>query len=347
MATIRDVARAAGVSIATVSAVINNSVPVSAPVRQRVLDAIGALQYEPHRGARSLKMGVAQTIGLVISDVTNPFFSAVARTVERELNERGHALFLCNSDEDPAKEETYLRVLQSHRVAGIIIALAGTGDTYADRVCNLLKAPTVLIDRYHPKLPFDSVRVDNVAGARAATARLCELGHKRIGIILGVEHVSTSDERLAGYRQALAEHGIAFDPALVRYGSFRVEKGFDAASELIRDVRPSALFAANNLMAIGTMQAIAAAGLVCPADVAVASFDDFVWATAFQPRMTGIQQPTEELARSAVELLFERIRGTAPSGPPRRVVLPVRLAVRNSCGAPLPAAPLAPLHSAG
>src|SRR5258708_5503804 len=189
MATIRDVARAAGVSIATVSAVINTSVPVSAPVRQRVLDAIGALQYEPHRGARSLKMGVAQTIGLVISEVTNPFFSAVAGTVERDLNERGHALFLCNSDEDPAKEETYLRVLQSHRVAGIIIALAGTGDTYAERVCDLLKAPTVLIDRYHPKLPFDSVPADNVAGAPPATGRPCELGPRRVGITLRGQHV--------------------------------------------------------------------------------------------------------------------------------------------------------------
>jgi len=333
MATIRDVARNAGVSIATVSAVINNTVPVSPASRQRVLQAIEELQYEPHRGARSLKMGVAQTIGLVISDVTNPFFSAVAGTVERELNVRGHALFLCNSDEDPAKEETYLRVLQSHRVAGIIIALAGTGDDYAERVRDLLKAPTVLIDRHHPKLAFDSVRADNVEGARLATGRLCELGHRRIGIILGVEHVSTSDERLAGYRQALAEHGVSFDPALVRYGSFRVEKGFTAAADLIRSERPSALFAANNLMAIGSMQAIAAAGLVCPTDMAVASFDDFVWATAFQPRMTGIQQPTEDLARVAVELLFERIGGTAPQEP-RRIVLPVRMVVRNSCGGP-------------
>jgi LacI family transcriptional regulator len=328
MTTIHDVAQLAGVSIATVSAVINETVRVRPALRARVLSAITATDYHPHGLARSLKTGVSRTIGLIISDVTNPFFGAVARAVETSLQAEGYALVLCNSDEDPAKEERYLRLLQSQRVGGILMAMAGTGADYGRRVAALVKAPAVLIDRTNPVLKFDAVTVDNGRGTRAAIEHLAAQGRRRIGIVLGPKGVSTSEERLAGYGEALLAHGMAVDPRLVRFGYFRQSEGFAAAQSLIAEERPDAIFAVNNLMAIGALRAIAAAGLSCPGDIAVACFDDFEWAEVCEPRITTVAQPTEEIGRAAVSLLFERIRGTAPKAP-RRLVLPTRLIGRT------------------
>ena len=328
MTTIHDVAQIAGVSIATVSAVINDTARVRPVLRERVLSAIVATDYHPHGLARSLKTGVSRTIGLIISDVTNPFFGSIARTIESSLQAEGYALVLCNSDEDPAKEERYLRLLQSQRVDGIFFAMAGTGAAYARRVAELVKAPAVLIDRTNPALPFDSVTVDNAHGTRAAIEHLMAQGSRRIAIVLGPKGISTSEERLAGYRQALKAHGIAFDRRLVRFGYFRQSEGFTSAQSLIAEERPDAIFAVNNLMAIGALRAIAAAGLSCPRDVAIACFDDFDWAEVCEPRITTVAQPTEEIGRAAVSLLFERIRGAAPAAP-RRIVLPTRLVGRT------------------
>jgi LacI family transcriptional regulator len=328
MTTIHDVAQLAGVSIATVSAVINQTAPVRPALRERVLSAIVATDYHPHGPARSLKTGVSRTIGLIISDVTNPFFGAVARTIETTLQAEGYALVLCNSDEDPAKEERYLRLLQSQRVGGIFIAMAGTGAGYGRRVAELIKAPTVLIDRTNPVLRFDSVTVDNARGTAAAIEHLLAHGRRRIGIVLGAKGVSTSEERLAGYGQALEAHGIVVDQRLVRFGHFRQSEGFAATQSLIAQEHPDAIFAVNNMMAIGALRAIAAAGLSCPGDVAIACFDDFEWAEVCEPRITTVAQPTEEIGRAAVSLLFERIRGRAPDVP-RRVILATRLVGRT------------------
>jgi LacI family transcriptional regulator len=329
MTTIHDVAELAGVSIATVSAVINGTAPVRPALRQRVLSAIDATKYQPHGVARSLKTGISRTVGLVISDVTNPFFGAIARAIEATLQAEGYALMLCNSDEDPEKEERYLRLLQSHRVAGIFIAMAGAGQSYGRRIGELIKAPAVLIDRTNPVLPLDSVTVDNAGGTRAAIEHLIAAGRRRIGIVLGPKGISTSEERLAGYRQALLAHDIAFEPRLVRHGYFRQHEGFVATQGLLAAERPDAIFAANNLMAIGALKAIAAAGLVCPRDISIACFDDFEWAAVCEPRITTVEQPTEAIGRTAVSLLFERIRGTALPGASRRVVLPARLISRT------------------
>ncbi|HLZ02787.1 MAG TPA: LacI family DNA-binding transcriptional regulator [Bradyrhizobium sp.] len=329
MTTISDVAELAGVSIATVSAVINDSAPVRPALRQRVLSAIDATKYQPHSVARSLKTGISRTIGLVISDVTNPFFGAIARTIESTLQAQGYALMLCNSDEDPEKEERYLRLLQSHRVSGIVIALAGSDPSYGRRIGEIIKAPAVLIDRTNPVLPLDSVTVDNAGGTLAAITQLLAAGRRRIGIVLGPKGVSTSEERLAGYQKALLAHDIAFEPRLVRHGYFRQDEGFAATRSLLAEERPDAIFAANNLMAIGALKAIAAAGLVCPRDVSIACFDDFEWAAVCEPKITTVEQPTEEIGRTAVSLLFERIRGTASVKTPRRIVLPARLISRT------------------
>jgi LacI family transcriptional regulator len=164
---------------------------------------------------------------------------------------------------------------------------------------------------------------------RAAIEHLLALGRRGIGVVLGPLGVSTSEERLVGYRQALKAHDIAFDPLLVRHGYFRESEGFAAARSLIVEERPDALFCINNLMAIGALTAIAAAGLSCPADVAIACFDDFEWASACEPKITTVEQPTEEIGRAAVSSRFERIRGTARSAAPRRVVLPTRVIGRT------------------
>jgi LacI family transcriptional regulator len=332
MTTIRDVAELAGVSIATVSAVINQTAPVRPALRERVLSAIIATDYHPHGVARSLKTGVSRTIGLVISDVTNPFFGAVARSIETALQAEGYALVLCNSDEDPAKEERYLRLLQSQRVGGVLIAMAGAGAVYGRSIAGLVKAPAVLIDRTNPVLPFDSVTVDNTGGTQAAIEHLLALGRRRIGIVLGPRGISTSEERLAGYRQALKHHGITPEPRLVRYGYFRQSEGFAAAQSLIAEERPDAIFATNNFMAIGALRAIADAGLACPADIAIACFDDFEWAGLCEPKITTVEQPTEAIGRTAVSLLFDRIRHTSPSQAPRHIVLPTRCICRTTIG---------------
>ncbi len=329
MATIRDVATLAGVSIATVSAVINNTAPVRPALRERVLSAIAEVGYQPHGIARSLKTGISRTVGLVISDVTNPFFGAVARTVEAALQRQGHAMLLCNSDEDPATEEAYLKLLQNHRVAGIILAPAGTGAAYGQLVAQLIRAPAVLIDRTNPDLPLDAVTVDNADGTRAAVEHLLDLGCRRVGLVLGSPQVSTSEERLAGYQAALTARGLPFEPRLVRHGRFRQDQAFLACRALLADERPDAIFAANNLMAIGALQAVAAAGLRCPADVAVGCFDDFEWADVCAPKITTVAQPTTAIAERAVSLLFDRIAG-GETGAPRRVVLPTRMVARTT-----------------
>ncbi len=331
-ATIRDVARLAGVSVATVSATVNGSAYVSPELQDRVHKAIAEVGYHPDGIARSLRKRATQTVGLIISDITNPFFTALVRGVEDAAHARGYAVILCNTDEQLDKERAYLRLLRSRRVDGVIMAPAGAADVY--RVFLEVRTPIVFIDRRVPTVPADTVVVDNVGGARQAVEHLLSLGHRRIGAITGLPHISTTHERLQGYRQALASAGIATDPELVREGYSRLDGGYRAAHALLgQPRRPTAIFATNNLMCIGLMRAVMERGLRCPEDLSVACFDDFEWASVFRPRLTTVAQPTYEMGARSVELLFGRLDGTAPSRP-REVVLSPTLMVRESCAPP-------------
>jgi len=334
LATMTDVARLARTSVATVSAIVNGSARVSPALAARVRAAIAEVGYRPDGIARSLKKGSTQTIGLLVTDITNPFFTAVVHSVEDAAQAGGYSVFLCNSDEDVAEERTYLDLLLTRRVDGLILVPTGKAADYAGFAL-APRAPVVFIDRVIPGVPVDTVTVDNLRASQAAIEYLLRLGHRRIGIVTGLPHLSTSAERLKGYRRALRKAGIAVDPELVRQGDFRQEGAFQAAQSLLAlRSRPTAIFASNNLMAIGTMLAVRAAGLSCPEDVSLACFDDFDWAGVFHPRLTVLRQPTAEIGLRAMALLLERLRGAKNGAAPHHIALKAELVVRDSCAPP-------------
>jgi LacI family transcriptional regulator len=331
MVTTRDVARRAGVSSSTVSHVLNDSRFVSDDKRQRVLQAMDDLGYEPNAVARSLKVNRSTTLGLIISDISNPFFADVIRGAEDVAQANGYTLILCNSDEDPVKEATYLRELRAKRVDGLLLAPAGHAHEYLRK---LVRAcfPIVFLDRDLGSLPIAAVVLDNEAAAYEAVSHLIRLGHRRIAAVSGRPFISTTTERLAGYARALREAGLAIDEHLVASGGSRVDGGAQAAAQLLAlDPRPTAVFSGNNLMTIGVLSALAAHGLEVPGDMAVVGIDDFPWADVLRPRLTTVAQPTYELGRVSTELLLKVMRA-GPSTAPERVVLTGTLRVRESCG---------------
>ncbi|WP_276330452.1 LacI family DNA-binding transcriptional regulator [Stella humosa] len=330
----RDVARVAGVSTATVSAALNGSSPVSLALQERVRAAVDTVGYRPDGIARSLRRGETRMLGLLLADITNPFTTAVVHAMEAAAHARGYSLMLCNSDEDTGRERTNLDLLRTHRADGVMLMPVGFGRDYGQAVRRALDRPAVLVDRTIPGLPLDAVTVDGATGTRLAVAHMIAHGHHRIAVLAGPAGVSASDERLAGYRQALADAGLAADPELVRDGGFRQGPAYAATLDLLRAARPpTALFACNNLMAIGMMRAVADMGLDCPGDLSVACFDDFDWAEAFRPRLTTVAQPTDAIGTQAVELLLDRLGGDPPTTA-RRLILQPRLVVRDSCAAP-------------
>lgn len=336
MATIKDVARVAGVAVSTVSATLNESAPVSAEVRRRVRAAIAEVDYAPDGVARSLRKGTTQLVGLVVSDIANPFFAAMTRVIEKACNAAGYGVVLYNTDEDVAREADVLRLTRIQRVAGLILAPAGSGEAYAESLRGLLGVPTVTMDRRVDPLDLDSVLLDNRKAARLAVEYLLRGGHRRIAAVAGRAGVTTGEERLAGYREAHEAAGLAVDEALVRFGNFRQEDAYETVRRMMAAAdRPSAFFALNNLMTIGTMRGLTDMGFVCPDHVSVAGIDDFDWATAFRPRLTTIAQPIEAMGRKSVELLMDRLAGRT-TGDGRREVFEPRLCVRDSC------APVAP-----
>ena len=334
MPTIKDVARAAGVSVATVSAVANGTKYVSEPLARRVRHAIDATGYQPHGVARSLKNGTTQTLGLIVTDITNPFFTAVARSVEDAAHLAGYAVVLCNSDEDVEKERVYLQLMRRRRVDGLIWAPAGDIASYKDFRASQ-RAPTILLDRQIAGMPMDAVVVDNVRATREAIEHLIGLGHRRIALITGLPHLSTSRERLQGYREAMAAHALKPSPLLVVQGNFRSENAHDAALGLLgMDPRPTAVFASNNLMAIGLLRAIRELGLRCPEDISVAAFDDFEEASLFTPGLTTIAQPTTAIGAKAVEIALKRIGQREDGHSPEVAKMQAVLHLRGSCGPP-------------
>ncbi len=332
MATMRDVARKAAVSIATVSAVINGTANVSDELRERVLAAIDEVGYAPDSVARSLRTGTSRTLGLVVPDVTNPLFAAVARAVEAAASEAGYAVFLCNTDESLEKQVRYLRLLRAHKTAGIILVPAGERAGDVDEIRKELHAPTVVADRLVPGLDTDIVAVDNFVGARRAVAHLAGLGHRRIAAILGLRHTSPTQDRLKGYLAAMAAHGIAEDPRLIRADCRNSEVAFDAACAMLSSAEPpTAIFASNDMVGLGTLHAIVEMGRQCPEEVSFCCFDGFGWAEAVSPQVTTVQQPMDQLGAMAVQLLLDRIAGKSTA--PRRIVLPTEFILRDSCAA--------------
>jgi DNA-binding LacI/PurR family transcriptional regulator len=337
-ATIIDVAREAGVSTTTVSHVLNGTRSVAEPTRQRVQAAIERLSYEVNSLAQSLRSDRSQTIGLLVTDISNPFFTSLVRGVEDVANAADYSVMLCNTDEKPDKELTYLRMLRRKRVDAILMASTGVPQPLVDQLIGL-GFPLVYFDRPAPGAASDTVVVDNIGGARDAVAHLLQLGHRRVGVISGLSGVGTTDERLDGYMRAMAEHRLPVDQALIRLGNSRLDGGFREMLALLDlPTPPTAVFTTNNLMTLGALGALQSRQVSVPDEMAIVGFDDFEWAAVLRPRLTAVAQPTYEIGSTATRMLIERIESRG--GPePRRVVLPTRLIVRESCGGAGPVCP--------
>lgn len=333
MVTIKDVARDARVSIGTASQALRDSPTVREATRRRVLAVAKRLRYQPSALARGLVTRRTHTVGLLISDIANPFFIRAVRAVEDVAQENGYNVILCNTDEDPAKETQYLRVLMEKRVDGIILATTA-GSLPAVRDVRWRRVPLVLFDRELPGVATDTVKVDSVLGGRLATAHLIGLGHRRIAIIHGPLLRSTGAERLQGYLLALRAAGVRPDPALIREGNFKQDSGRELARELLDlSPPPTALFCTNNLMTVGALQAVGERGVRIPVDLSLIGYDDMEWWTLTHPPLTTVGQPVYDLGREAMRLLLAQI-GRDQARRPQRVVLKPELILRQSCGPP-------------
>jgi DNA-binding LacI/PurR family transcriptional regulator len=329
-AKIEDVARQAGVSTATVSRVLSGKPYVSDDLRERVMGAVHDLNYRPSRVARSLRVQRSSIIGLIVSDIQNPFFTAVVRAIEDTAYQQKYSVFLCNSDENTEKETMYVELMMAEHVAGVILSpTLGQNDIY--RHLAEVGVPAVAIDRRVTNVDIDSVLVDNVSGAREAVLHLLEMGHRRIGTVIGTPISSTGEERLRGYVEALHIYGLAVEPDLIRTGMPRIATGHEFTNELLSlSNPPTAVFTGNNLLTIGALSAIHTRGLRIPDDIALAAFDDMDWTAFVKPALTVVAQPTYAIGRTAFELLLQRMED--PDRLYEEVVLPPTLHIRESTG---------------
>ena len=328
MASIKDVADAAGVSTATVSRVLTNKPHVRPQVRDRVLAVVEAMNYRPNRVARSLRAQKSNVIGLIVADIRNPFFTAVSRSVEDIAYQHQLNVFLCNTDENPAKEKMYLDLMQDQNVAGIILSpTRKLTETFSHT--ERFNIPTVTIDRRIPDANIDSILIDNVEAAYNLTNHLFDDGHRKIAALLGLDSF-TAKERHKGYARALAEHALEPSREIVHYVRPKEEEGYRMTHELLHlPEPPDAILASNALLLEGAFRALSESTLAMPDEIALAGFDDPTWATLVKPQVTVIQQPVYEIGKVAAELLIERI--AEPERAAREIILKSKLIVRQSC----------------
>ena len=328
--TIKDVARLARVSTATVSNVINQTSFVSAPLKARVIEAVAQLGFAPSGVARSLRTQTTRLVGVVVADITNPFFGELVRKIGSAAHTMGYSVLLSEADHDPEKELAAMQLLAAHRVEGVILAPTGPAEMYFAPPISTFPKPIVMVDRIIPDAPFDAVSINNRQAAFEVTQHILSLGHTRVAAIAGSRHLANTVDRLAGFRDALTQAGMDADSAEVVYADFRQDRARDLCHALlVGPERPTALFVSNNEMVIGAMQAMTDLGLSCPGDVSLAGIDDFPWAGTFAPRLTTSRQPIGALAEHALRILHGRMQGKA--GEAEQVVLSAQLIVRDSC----------------
>ncbi|MEZ4660725.1 MAG: LacI family DNA-binding transcriptional regulator [Caldilineaceae bacterium] len=331
MATIQDVATHAGVAPITVSRVLNHSGYVSEATRQRVEAAAAELDYVPNLLARGLRSNRTNTLALVLTDITNPFWTTVARGVEDAARARGFSVILCNTDENEAKQEQYVDVLIRKRMDGFLLAPRSTPDPI-HKIQKQANAPVVVLDR----------RIADASGGSGlrrflwrfvCVSALFDLGHRHIGVLSGPQTVSTSVERVAGCMAALQEVNVASDPALIRYGEYTVESGYAMMQQLLGVTpNPTAIFATNNFIAIGALRQLREAGLHVPDDISLVGFDDLPLSWNTEPFLTVAVQPAYEIGQQAANLLMDRI-AQQDEAEPREIILPAELVIRQSCRA--------------
>jgi LacI family transcriptional regulator len=337
MITIKDVARDAGVSIATVSYAVNGNRRLNRDTAARVRASIERLHYRPNRAARSLITRSTRILGALISDSSNPFFAPIVRGLEDAAAEAGYMVMTANTDERAETARRYVEVFAQHNVDGIVVSPT---EGFHEAAVEMAAAgtPVVQVNRYVEDMAADAVVCDNRLGARLAVAHLAEQGHRRIGLVTGASTVSTYAERLNGYREVLAEQGIPFDPALVREVDVGNESGRQATEELLDLAQPpTALFAASGRLSAHAFQVLKARSVAIPGRMAFVGFDETEWSTLVSPEITTVAQPTYEMGRRAASLLLERIawarvaQDERPPGPPPRLVqIEPQLTIRQS-----------------
>jgi len=331
MPTVLDVAKRAGVAPITVSRVINNSGYISQATRERVEAAVKELGYVPNTLARGLRSKQTRTLALVVTDITNPYFTLMARGVEDVAGSSNYSVVYCNTDESEAKEEKYANLLAQRQVDGALLVPSG-GNV---KTINFLLSNGIVVvalDRCVPGMEVDSVRCDSQDGAYRLIKLLISLGHKRIATITGPKDVSTSIDRVTGYQRALREAGL-IENELVYYGAFKQQSGYEFTKQaILLSPRPTAIFGANNFITIGIIQALHDLMLDVPGDVSVVGFDDLPEAMLMNPFLTVAKQPAYEMGRVAAELLLKRISGEQV-GECQELILPTEIIERGSIGA--------------
>jgi DNA-binding LacI/PurR family transcriptional regulator len=337
MVTIREIAKALGVSLSTVSAVVNKRRYVSAAMRARVEKALQDANYQPNQLARGLRLRKSRTIGLIVPDLANPFYSHLVRGAEDYLTRFGYRLIVADSREDWKREQDYLVSFAGRITDGIILATCATTDQHVAMIPGILReVPLVFVDRCPLRTKGICLSVDNVRAAYDATQHLIDLGHRRIAIVTGPLNLLNAAERFKGYKRALRAHGIPMDHRLVRAGNNTEDSGYRRGMELLhKPDRPTAILVCNNLMTMGVVAAIQKLGLACPRDVSLVGFDDFNWCSLLTPPLTMVRQPESELGTAAAKAVLDRLH--APShGLFDKVMLATQLIVRESTAAPNP-----------
>lgn len=347
MATLKEVAKRANVSVGTVSNVLNETAKVSNPIRERVMIAIRELEYHPNHVARSLKIRATKMLGMIVSDITNPFFSQMVRGAEDAALKRNYLLLTFNTDDHVEREKQVLSVLRSRQVDGALLVVAPSNERpahIADAIASGL--PVVCLDRLPLEIRVDSVTVDNVAATQECIRHLIFQGHTEIAIITGSLSLETAIERLQGYKKALQEAGISVKQDLICEGNFREETGYQLTRKILaREDRPSALFVSNSLMSLGALKAIEELELRCPGQIALATFDDLPLTEVFHPHLTAVSQPAFSIGYAGAELLIQRIEAKRAAESPVAIRLPTQLKVRESTLQPLRARVSNPTHS--
>lgn len=328
MATIKDVAKLSGVSIATVSRVINGMGGVRPKTEMRILNAITELNYSPNRLASSMVKKRSYTIGVIVPDIANPFFPEVVKGIEMRAREYGFTTILCNTDESVEEEYRILNVLRERRVDGMIITTASEQKSPLLHM-KFEEIPVVLLDRYIEGCSYDGVVVDNKTGAYTAVKHLINEGHHRIGLIAGPWDVTPGRERTKGYEKALRDFGIQIDKKYMLEGDFREESGYQCGNELLSlNEPPTAIFSSNNLMTLGLLKCIHNRGIRLGKEITVVGFDDLDVATFIEPPLTVVSRPMRKMGEVAAELLIERIDGVE-ADQPRKIVLVPQLLIRQ------------------
>lgn len=331
MTSIAEVAKIAGVSVSTVSHVLNKTRYVSPEKARRVAEVIESLGYTPNTIARSLKLSSSSTVGLAISAISNPYFSDIICAVEAECSRRDLTVFLCDTQDDPDRELAVIRRLHQRRVDGVIIAPSPDPKRSLDYLISK-NVPCVLVDRL-ADARFDQVGVDNETAVKALVDHAVQAGHRRIGFVLGQPGFITTAQRRQAFQKAMAAHGLDFPESYVSFGNISTADAAASAHQLISlSSPPTALIAGNNLAMIGIMRATRERNMQVPRDISILGIDDFEWADYFEPRLTLVAQPCNDIGQQAANLLINRIAD--PGGARQTLQLEPSLKIRGSCGAP-------------